>query len=763
MEQMTGLDFKLGEIAGRIRELREIEGLTAADMAKKTAVSEEEYLACENGRSDLNFAFIYRCALAFGVDVTDIIEGQSPNLKSYTVTRKGEGQRIEKAHGMTYYNLAASFKNRIAEPLYVKSVFSEEAQHRDIELTTHTGQECDLIIEGKLKVQVGEHKEVLGPGDSIYYDSSTPHGMIAVDGKDCIFYAIVLNPTGEPIPELAGAERGGEITPISRDDNKDRIYRQFIDITEDENGTPLSIKFKNTERFNFAFDLVDALAEKDPEKLAMLHISRDKTERRFTFKDLKKASNQCANYFKSLGIKKGDRVMLVLKRHYQFWFAMLGLNKLGAVAIPATNQLQEHDFSYRFKAAGVKALICTADGDTAHQADIAERDYGEPLIKLIVNGEREGWRSFDEEYKLYSTHYERTADAPCGDDLMLMFFTSGTSGYPKIAAHNYKYALGHFHTAKYWHNVDPDGLHFTISDTGWAKAMWGKLYGQWLCEAATFVYDFDRFDAADILPMFAKYHITTFCAPPTMLRMMIKQDISQYDFSSVKHMTTAGEALNPEVYRRFEKATGLQILEGFGQSESTMIIGNMTGEPHKIGSMGKPAPIYDVDIIDADGKSVPAGETGEIVINIKNGLPCGLATCYYGDKEKTDETWHDGYYHTGDTAWRDEDGFYWYVGRIDDVIKSSGYRIGPFEIESVIMELPYVLECGVSAAPDPVRGQVVKASIVLVKGTEATEELKKEIQTYVKAHTAPYKYPRIVVFKDSLPKTTSGKIQRNKL
>ena len=763
MEQMTGLDFKLGEIAGRIRELREIEGLTAADMAKKTAVSEEEYLACENGRSDLNFAFIYRCALAFGVDVTDIIEGQSPNLKSYTVTRRGEGQRIEKAHGMTYYNLAASFKNRIAEPLYVKSVFSEEAQHRDIELTTHTGQECDLIIEGKLKVQVGEHKEVLGPGDSIYYDSSTPHGMIAVDGKDCIFYAIVLNPTGEPIPELAGAEKGEEITPISRDDNKDRIYRQFIDITENENGTPLSIKFKNTERFNFAFDLVDALADKDPEKLAMLHISRDKTERRFTFKDLKKASNQCANYFKSLGIKKGDRVMLVLKRHYQFWFAMLGLNKLGAVAIPATNQLQEHDFSYRFKAAGVKAIICTADGDTAHQADIAEKDYGKPLIKLIVNGEREGWRTFDEEYRLYSTHYERTADAPCGDDLMLMFFTSGTSGYPKIAAHSYKYALGHFHTAKYWHNVDPDGLHFTISDTGWAKAMWGKLYGQWLCEAATFVYDFDRFDAADILPMFAKYHITTFCAPPTMLRMMIKQDISQYDFSSVKHMTTAGEALNPEVYRQFEKATGLQILEGFGQSESTMIIGNMTGEPHKIGSMGKPAPIYDVDIIDADGKSVPAGETGEIVINIKNGLPCGLATCYYGDKEKTDETWHDGYYHTGDTAWRDEDGFYWYVGRIDDVIKSSGYRIGPFEIESVIMELPYVLECGVSAAPDPVRGQVVKASIVLVKGTEGSEELKKEIQTYVKAHTAPYKYPRIVVFKDSLPKTTSGKIQRNKL
>ena len=764
MKQITGLDYKIKEMAARIRELREIEGLSVADMAQKTAVSEEEYIACENGESDLNFAFIYRCALAFNVDVTDIIEGQSPTLRSYTVTRKGEGQRIEKAHGMTYYNLAATFQNRIAEPLYVKSAYSEEAQHRDIELTTHAGQECDLIIEGKLKVQVGEHKEILGPGDSIYYDSSTPHGMIAVDGKDCIFYAIVLNPTGEPIPELED-EKPVTQTNVAphTPDTKNRIYRKYTEVTKDENGTPVSIKFKNTEHFNFAFDLVDALADKDPDKLAMLHISKDKTERRLTFKDMKKASNQCANYFKSLGIRKGDRVMLVLKRHYQFWYAILGLHKLGAIAIPATNQLQEHDFEYRFKTAGVSAIICTADGDTAHQADIAAANCPELKHKLIVNGTREGWRSFDEEYTLYSTHYNRPDDAPGGDDLMLMFFTSGTSGYPKIAAHNYKYALGHFHTAKYWHNVDPDGLHFTISDTGWAKAMWGKLYGQWLCEAATFVYDFDRFDAADILPMFAKYNITTFCAPPTMLRMMVKQDISKYDFSSVKHMTTAGEALNPEVYRQFEKATGLQILEGFGQSESTMIIGNMTGAPHKIGSMGKPAPIYDVDIVDSDGNPVPPGETGEIVINLKNGYPCGLAVGYYGDEEKTNETWRDGYYHTGDTAWKDEDGFYWYVGRVDDVIKSSGYRIGPFEIESVIMELPYVLECGVSAAPDEIRGQVVKASIVLVDGTEGTEELKKEIQNYVKQHTAPYKYPRIVVFRDSLPKTTSGKIQRNKL
>jgi len=762
MQQMTGLDLKIKEMAARIRELRELEGLSIEEMAQKTDVSVNEYIKCEAGESDLNFAFIYRCALALSVNVTDIIEGYSPKLKSYTVTRFGAGQKISQAHGMTYYNLAYAFKDRIAEPLYVRCKYDADAEQKDIELTTHAGQECDLIIEGNLMVQIGEHREVLGPGDSIYYDSDTPHGMIAVNGQDCVFYAIVLNPTGEPIPELADVKKIKESRTVKSND-KDRIWHKYIDTVENENGTLTSITFKNTENFNFGFDLVDALADREPDKLAMLHIGLDKTERRFTFKDIKKASNQCANYFKSLGIKKGDRVLLVLKRHYQYWFAMIGLNKLGAIAIPATNQLLEHDFEYRFKAAGVSTIICTADGDTANQADIAAAKCPELVNKIIVNGSREGWRNFDEEYVLYSTHYNRSEDAPGGDDLMLMFFTSGTTGYPKIAAHNYKYALGHFHTAKYWHNVDPDGLHFTISDTGWAKAMWGKLYGQWLCEGAIFVYDFDRFDAADILPMFAKHKITTFCAPPTMLRMMVKEDISKYDFSSVQHMTTAGEALNPEVYRQFEKATGLQIIEGFGQTESTMIIGNLVGANHKIGSMGKAAPIYNVKLLDSDGNEVAAGETGEICVDVSKGAPCGLFTGYYRDKEKTDEVWHDGYYHTGDVAWCDEDGFYWYVGRSDDVIKSSGYRIGPFEIESVIMELPYVLECGVSAAPDEVRGQVVKASIVLVKGTEPSDELKKEIQMYVKEHTAPYKYPRIVEFKDSLPKTVSGKIQRNKL
>jgi len=478
---------------------------------------------------------------------------------------------------------------------------------------------------------------------------------------------------------------------------------------------------------------------------------------------MKKESARAANYFKSLGIKRGDRVMLVLKRHYQYWFAILGLHKLGAVAIPATNQLLEKDFTYRFQAGNVSAILCTADGNVADAVDEAAAKCPGLKHKILVNGSREGWHDFNEEYPIFSSHFARAEDAPCGNDPMLMFFTSGTSGYPKLTAHNYKYPLGHFITAKYWHRVNPDGLHLTISDTGWAKSSWGKLYGQWLCEAAIFVYDFDRFDGEKILPMFAKYNITTFCAPPTMYRMLIKQDLSKYDLSSIQHASTAGEALNPEVFRQFELSTGLKIMEGFGQSESTLIIGNLAGDSHKFGAMGKPVPLYNVKLLDADGNEVPTGENGEICIDISKGLPCGLAYCYEGNDEITAETWRDGFYHTGDLAWKDEDGFFWYVGRVDDVIKSSGYRIGPFEIENVIMELPYVLECGVSAAPDEIRGQVVKASIVLVKGTEGTDALRKEIQDYVKRRTAPYKYPRIVEFKESLPKTVSGKIIRKQL
>ena len=748
---------KLREVAGRIREMRDVCGFSTEEMAAKTEVSVEEYEKYESGELDFPFTFIHKCALAFGIGITDLMEGQSAHLSSYTVTRSGQGQRTAKEDGIEIRNLAPLFRKKIAEPYWVRYEYSEELQNRPIHLTKHAGQEFDLVMSGRMKVQIGDNVEYLEEGDSIYYNSSTPHGMIAVGGQDCLFVAVVL--PGESETEEIVSDKLIR-THIAK---KPMVSEAFIKTEENEDGTLRSISFKDEDRFNFAFDVVDAIAKKNPDKLAMLHISNDKTERRFSFNDMKRASNECANYFKSLGIKKGDRVMLVLKRHYQFWFAILGLHKLGAIAIPATNQLQKHDFEYRFNAAGINTVICTADGDVAHQVELAEKESPTLVRKLLVGGEREGWRNFDEEYPLYSAHFYRNDKTPCGDDLMLMFFTSGTTGYPKIAAHSYKYPLGHYITAKYWHGVSDDGLHFTISDTGWGKALWGKLYGQWLCEGAVFTYDFDRFDASDILPMFAKYGITTFCAPPTMLRMMIKEDISKYDLSSIRHMTTAGEALNPEVYRQFEKATGLQIMEGYGQTELTLAIANLIGEDHKIGSMGKPSPLYDIDIVDADGNPVPDGETGEIVVSTKSRVPCGLFTGYYNNPEKTEEVWHDGYYHTGDTAWRDEDGFLWFVGRVDDVIKSSGYRIGPFEIESVIMELPYVLECGVSAAPDEVRGQVVKASVVLVKGTEPSDELKKEIQNYVKNNTAPYKYPRIVEFRDELPKTISGKIQRNKL
>ena len=756
----TGLDFKLQEMAQRIRDLREIVGLTAGDMARLTGVPLEEYLLCEAGESDLNFAFIYRCAQAFGVDVTDIIEGSSPRLSNYTLTRAGEGQHIEHAHGMTYYNMAARFKKRVAEPLYVVAEYSDEAQLRPIECTTHSGQECDIVLSGQLKVQVGEHIEILNPGDTIYYNSTASHGMIATGGQDCVFYAIVLEGPGDAAPAPV-REKKLERRPDAAG-QESRIWEKFIEVEEGEDGSLKRIQFKNADAFNFAFDVVDGLARRKGDKLAMLHVDRSGAERYFTFQDMSRYSSRAANYFQSLGVKRGDRVLLILKRHYQFWFAILGLHKLGAVALLASNQMMEHDLAYRYEAAGISAVVCTANGEVSWEAERAAAQFP-GMVKIMVDGCRQGWHDFDQEFRLFSDEFIRSKDAPAGEDLMLMFFTSGTTGFPKAATQCYKYPLGHFITAKYWHCVDPEGLHLTISDTGWAKAMWGKLYGQWLNEAAVFVYDFDRFDASDILPMFAKYRITTFCAPPTMYRMLIKQDLSRYDLSSVQHATIAGEALNPEVFHQFQKATGLSLMEGFGQSETTVMIGNLVGMRPKVGSMGKPVPLYPVELADPEGNPVPDGQVGEICIRAERTDICGLFRGYYRSEESTSAAWHDGLYHTGDTAWRDEDGYFWYVGRVDDLIKSSGYRIGPFEIESVIMELPYVLECGVSAAPDEVRGQVVKASIVLVPGTEGTEALKKEIQTYVKEHTAPYKYPRIIVFRDELPKTTSGKIIRNQL
>ena len=749
-------ETQLLEIAQRIREMREILGYSVEKMANLTDVNADTYRSFETGSADLPFSFMHKCAKVFGVEITDLLEGHSAKLSGYTVTRRGKGLITAKEDDITIQDMAPMFRQKLATPYWVTYQYSEQLQNLPIHTTTHAGQEFDLVVKGSMRIRIGDHEEVLHEGDSIFYKSSTPHGMIAIDGQECVFLAMIMVSDTTDQPLYIGQRRGAQQdTPL--------LCHKFIQTQEDERGALKDIQFVDADSYNFAFDTVDTIARREPDKLAMLHVDNNLVERRFTFKNIKDASSQSANYFKSLGIKRGDRVMLVLKRHYQFWFAILGLHKLGAIAIPATNQLLEHDFTYRFKAAGVSAVVCTADGDTAHQIDLAQEITGMPLTKIIVGGSREGWHNYDEEYSLFSRRFVREEDAPCGNDPMLMFFTSGTTGYPKIAVHSYKYALGHYVTAKYWHMAQRDGLHFTISETGWGKALWGKLYGQWLCESAVFTYDFDRFDAEKILPMFAKYGITTFCAPPTMYRMLIKQDLSRFDLSSIVHATTAGEALNPEVYYQFEKATGLQIAEGFGQTEMTLGIANLLGTMLKPGAMGKAVPGYGIDLVDQDGNSVPDGVSGEIVIRTGDNPSCGVFLGYYQEPEKTAAVWHDGMYHTGDLAWRDEDGYFWYVGRADDVIKSSGYRIGPFEIESTIMELPYVLECGVSAAPDEVRGQVVKASIVLVPGVDGTEELKKEIQTYVKNHTAPYKYPRIVVFRDELPKTISGKIIRNQL
>lgn len=752
-ERMKLMLTQLKEIATRIKDLREIAGFTEEDMAKKTGVSLEQYRASEQGETDFNFTFIYKCANAFGVDIKDLLEGDSPRLSLYTVTKKGFGLPITKNDGIIYNNLAPSFKHKMAEPFWVKIPYSEK---QEMVFARHEGQEVDIVIKGRLKMQVEDRVEILEPGDTIYYNSGHPHGMLAMDGQDCEIYAVVMK-AEETTSEEVVTDTVTEVKPLRTDKI---VADDFIETTVNEQGVLQSIKFKNEDTFNFAFDVVDKLAETKPDKKAMLWVSNKKKEYTFTFADLKRYSAMTANYFESLGIRKGDRVMLVLKRRYQFWFSILALHKMGAIVIPATDQLVEHDFEYRYKAAGVKAIVCVGDGDVAHQAELAAKDFPE-MVKVLVGGEpREGWHNFNEEMVTHSDYYPRKADTPCGNDNMLMLFTSGTTGYPRIAAHSHKYPLGHYITAKYWHNVNPDGLHFTISDTGWGKALWGKLYGQWLCEAATFVYDFDRFNSDDILPMFAKYHITTFCAPPTMYRFFIKEDLSKYDLTSIEYATTAGEALNPEVYHQFKKATGLRIMEGFGQTETTLAICNLVGTKPRIGSMGRPSPLYDVVLLNGEGKECATGETGEICIRTSERIPSGLFLGYYRDEEKTKDAWYDGFYHTGDQATMDEEGYLWYVGRIDDVIKSSGYRIGPFEIESVIMELPYVLECAITAAPDPVRGQVVKATIVLTRGTEGTDELKKEIQTYVKTHTAPYKYPRIVEFVDELPKTISGKIRR---
>lgn len=523
-----------------------------------------------------------------------------------------------------------------------------------------------------------------------------------------------------------------------------------------------NFKIKVPENFNFGYDVVDEWARTNPDKKALLW-TNDKGEKiQFTFADIKRESDKTASYFQSLGIGKGDMVMLILKRRYQFWFAITALHKLGATVIPATHLLTDKDIVYRANAADIKAIV--AVGDQVVLDHIIKAAPKCPTIKNYISTGPiipEGWSDFNKGIE-EAPKFVRPVHPNTNDDISLMYFTSGTTGEPKMVAHDFRYPLGHIITGSFWHNLHEDSLHLTLADTGWGKAVWGKYYGQWIAGANVFVYDFEKFEPVDVLHMIHNYHITSFCAPPTIFRFLIREDLTKFDISSLKYCTIAGEALNPSVYEQWLKLTGIKLMEGFGQTETTLTVATYPFIEPKPGSMGMRGPVYDIDLMAPDGHSCEDGEQGEIVIHTENGRPIGLFKEYYRDPELTHHAYHDNVYHTGDVAWRDEDGYYWFVGRNDDVIKSSGYRIGPFEVESALMTHPAVVECAITGVPDSIRGEVVKATIVLSKEYKGKESpaLVKEIQDHVKRTTAPYKYPRVVEFVDELPKTISGKIRR---
>ena len=523
-----------------------------------------------------------------------------------------------------------------------------------------------------------------------------------------------------------------------------------------------NLHFKIPENFNFAYDVMDVWAEEKPDKIAMIWTDDEGHEKFFTYKDLKLQSDQTASYFASLGIGHGDMVMLILKRRYEWWLSMLALHKLGAVAIPATHMLTKHDIIYRNNRASVKAIVCV--GDSYVLTQIEEAMPESPTVETLISIGPEvpdGFHDWHKEWE-HAPTFVRPEHPNSNEDTMLMYFTSGTSGEPKMVAHDFLYALGHLVTGAFWHNLSEDSIHLTVADTGWGKAVWGKFYGQWFAGATVFVFDHDKFTADKILRKIEQYHITSFCAPPTVYRFMIREDFSKYDLSSLRYCCTAGEALNPAVYNKFFELTGIKMKEGFGQTETTMTLGTMPWTEPKPGSMGLPNPQYDIDLLKPDGTPCEDGEKGQIVIRVGDRKPIGLFKEYYRDEALTRQVWHDDIYYTGDMAWRDEDGYYWFVGRIDDVIKSSGYRIGPFEVESALMTHPAVVECAITGVPDPIRGMVVKATVVLGKEwkDKAGDALIKELQNHVKHETAPYKYPRIIEFVDELPKTISGKIRR---
>ena len=516
------------------------------------------------------------------------------------------------------------------------------------------------------------------------------------------------------------------------------------------------------ENFNFGYDIVDGWAAEEPDRKALLWTNDHGQCIQFTFADMKKYTDMTASWFLSLGIGRGDMVMLILKRRYEFWFSIIALHKIGAVAIPATHLLTKKDIIYRCEAATIKMIV--AAGEKVILQHIADAMPECPSLGHVISVGPECPEGFLDFHKGMegAAPFIRPEQANTNDDIMLMYFTSGTTGEPKMVAHDFTYPLGHIVTARYWHNLHRESLHFTIADTGWAKAAWGKIYGQMIAGANIFVYDHEKFTPADILQKIHDYHITSLCAPPTIYRFLIREDLSKYDLSSLEYCTTAGEALNYSVYETFLKITGIRLREGFGQTESTLLLGTFPWMEPKPGSMGVPNPQYRIDLLKPDGRHAEEGEQGEIVIRTDGGKPVGLFKEYYRDAEKTEESWYDGYYHTGDLAWRDEDGYYWFVGRADDVIKSSGYRIGPFEVESALMTHPAVVECAITGVPDEIRGQVVKATIILARDykAKAGPELVKELQDHVKRVTAPYKYPRVIEFVDELPKTISGKIRR---
>lgn len=537
---------------------------------------------------------------------------------------------------------------------------------------------------------------------------------------------------------------------ITRDDYSN--YNDFIK----------NYKINMPEDFNYAYDIVDKIADEEPDRLTMVWCDDNGKEKFFTFRQMKAYSNKAANFFKSLGIKKGDPVMLILKRRYEFWFCLLGLHKLGAISIPATHLLTAKDIIYRNNAADVKMVVTVPEDEVISHIEDSLDKSPSLKFKALVYGNKEGWYNLSEEIEKASADFERPQgeEATCCNDTCLLYFTSGTTGMPKMVQHNYKYPLGHIVTAKYWQDVQAGGLHLTVADTGWAKAVWGKLYGQWICGSAVFVYDYDRFVPKNLVDVIIKYGVTTFCAPPTIYRFLIKEDLSVLKQSKLKHCSIAGEPLNPEVYNQFLRATGLKLMEAYGQTELTLVIGTFPWMKPKPGSMGKPAPGYDIDLIDENGNSCEVGEEGQIVVRTDKIKPAGMFMGYYRDPQLTSKVWHDNIYYTGDMAWKDEDGYFWFVGRADDVIKSSGYRIGPFEVESALLEHPAVLECAITAVPDPIRGQIVKATVVLTRNYNPSDDLVTELQDHVKRVTAPYKYPRIIEFVEELPKTISGKIRR---